>query len=150
MHPARDHVRRYDEFLVRGGREDRGIVAEVEGALPGQRPEIAIDDGKLVGKHEPSQPAAAFVVSSGRVSRATRSRTPFTSPGSSAEKNALAMSTYSLMATRAGTSRRERSSKTPLRRIARRVRSMRVRGHVGGSAASMIGSIRRCPSTTPE
>ena len=54
------------------------------------------------------------------------------------------MSTYSVMATRAGTSRRDSSSKTPQRRIARSVRSMRVSGQVGGSAAWMIGSICRC------
>src|SRR5260370_42170410 len=112
MHPGDDRIDGHGELMLRRAVEERCIVAQVEPTRPGERREEASDPAELAEAF-PHGRITGDYNSAARRARASRSRTPFASPGSFPEKKAEAMPTYSLIVTRGGESGRRARSYAP-------------------------------------
>ena len=142
MYVAGEHVGCDNEFFAAWNGNRPGILEKRR--LPGERPEIAVDDRKLVSCT--SVPGAAR--DAGRVSAppCQARRSPARLVGG--EESLGDIDVFGdRHAPECHDAKPARTA--PQRRIARSVRSMRVSGQVGGNAASMTGSMRRWSSTTP-
>ena len=111
MNPGGDGIGRQHQIVARPLAVEGRIVGKREGAaVAGERPEVALDQGKFAGAAGPAGRPLHAANSAGRRRWASVSSTPLTIAGTSPSKNALATSTYSVITTRAGTSGRWASS----------------------------------------
>src|SRR6202040_1796454 len=149
VHSGDQHILGRDNIMARLLGENRGIVAQTKGPRPRERREVGRDQF-FFGR---TRHGFAFYPrgsnSAARHWRARASSTALIIPASSGPKKAPAISTYSLIETRAGTSARASNSEAPARNIARMTEPIRANGQPAVRALSISRSIGPWAETTP-
>ena len=130
-----------DQPVRRG--DNRHAMTEPNGTILHDR---KISQRSLRRPHPP-QAAPYAANSAGLSSRASRSSTALTNPGSSPVKNPCATSRYSLITTRVGGPSAIANSAPPARNTARNTGSSRAIGQSAGNASAINASTRSCNNT---